>query len=160
MPNLYETAARSQIVQKYASTTGQKLTLKQMMEYGQNMTPGKLIKSARHLHRELPVRIAQRIVDFEAQVRPSLTPFFSYRHISLGFAHARMRQQRAPSVARCGWGRGDSSSSQQHAAASSSVAPPVWSYADRPSAGRIRDAALRALGTARCAANAVTVLAA
>ena len=73
MPNLYETAARSQIVQKYASTTGQKLTLKQMMEYGQNMTPGKLIKSARHLHRELPVRIAQRIVDFEAQVRPSLT---------------------------------------------------------------------------------------
>lgn len=61
------TLSRSQIVQQVAAKTGQKLTLKQMMEYGETMTPGKLIKSARHLQRELPVRIAQRIVDFEAQ---------------------------------------------------------------------------------------------
>ena len=31
------------------------------------MTEGKLVKSARHLHYELPVRLAQRIVDFQAQ---------------------------------------------------------------------------------------------
>ena len=63
----YDEARRSRTVQRYARMHVQKLTLGQMVAYGRDMTEGKLIKSARHLHRELPVRLAQRIVDFQSQ---------------------------------------------------------------------------------------------
>lgn len=63
----YDDKGRGKTVQRYASMSVTKLTLGQMMQYGEEMTEGKLIKSARHLHYELPVRLAQRIVDFQAQ---------------------------------------------------------------------------------------------
>jgi [3-methyl-2-oxobutanoate dehydrogenase (acetyl-transferring)] kinase len=63
----YDDKGRSKTVQRYASMSVTKLTLGEMMRYGEEMTEGKLIKSARHLHYELPVRLAQRIVDFQAQ---------------------------------------------------------------------------------------------
>jgi hypothetical protein len=63
----YDDKGRNKTVQRYAGMSVTKLTLGQMMQYGEEMTEGKLIKSARHLHYELPVRLAQRIVDFQAQ---------------------------------------------------------------------------------------------
>jgi hypothetical protein len=40
---------------RYADAEGQELTVNEMIDFGRQMTPGKLIKSARHLHHELPV---------------------------------------------------------------------------------------------------------
>ena len=92
-PRDYTETRRNQVVHQYAAITGRRFTLNELVEFGQNMTSGKLIQSARHLHRELPLRLAQRIVDFQQQPYSLVSnPHFKQVYNKYNDAFDRLRQ--------------------------------------------------------------------
>ncbi|KAJ8434795.1 hypothetical protein Cgig2_033745 [Carnegiea gigantea] len=52
-------------VHKWASLKQTGVTLKYMMEFGSRPTPRNLLRSAQFLHKELPIRIARRVLELE-----------------------------------------------------------------------------------------------
>ncbi|KAG0280600.1 hypothetical protein BGZ96_001508 [Linnemannia gamsii] len=63
-PNVAGSAAR-RILDPYVNQAVSPITLRQLVFFGRNMQPDKLLKSANYVRTELPVRLAHRIRDFQ-----------------------------------------------------------------------------------------------
>ncbi|KAG0199361.1 hypothetical protein BGX33_011709 [Mortierella sp. NVP41] len=56
---------QNRILDPYASQAVNPITLRQLVFFGRNMLPDKLLKSANYVRTELPIRLAHRIRDFQ-----------------------------------------------------------------------------------------------
>lgn len=61
MPSFYN----NRVIEQMASKQSQRVTLRQLTVFGRTISPEKLIKSANYIRQELPVRVAQRLVEFQ-----------------------------------------------------------------------------------------------
>mmetsp|Transcript_19272 Transcript_19272/g.34834 ORF Transcript_19272/g.34834 Transcript_19272/m.34834 type:complete len:588 (-) Transcript_19272:185-1948(-) len=66
LPTLRADSFYDSTVEKYAALEPEVLSLKQMLEFGkQSYNDDMLIKSAKYVHRELPIRLARRLLDLQ-----------------------------------------------------------------------------------------------
>ncbi|EFJ48498.1 pyruvate dehydrogenase kinase [Volvox carteri f. nagariensis] len=76
-------------VEKYASQDVEVLSLRQMLSFGRNAwdDPGKILKSARYVQRELPRRLARRLMDLQllpyiVVANPHIKKVYNQYHVS------------------------------------------------------------------------------